>query len=325
MAGGPAALWMLRNQFAEARSYGSLFFEPATVGLVADALGDEARLWLDPFPTGLARLWPAADALVAGMAALAGVALVATAIRRAARRQAGPEHGPASSRPGPPPGSGRLAGLLGLFVAAHLAFLTLTVAVLSPVWTVTPRLVTPAFAALAILVAGAAGIALRRIAPDRTGRFALTTLVGVLLTAQTARLATHAALLAERGLWYRGPRWRHSELIAWAKRLPGQVPLYSNYADPLYLHVRHHDLHFLPSRRNPRGDNPDFPAQMEHLRRALREEGGLVLWFDAVPRPYFPALEELRRALPAETVVDLSDGRVLAAPGHPLVAEPVTR
>jgi len=187
---------------------------PREIGLYPD------RLWwqgVRPFLRTttswfVPRSWPLGVAIAIVLAALAVVAVLWA---RRARADAACALGP-------------LAYVATTLLAVHVAFLVLTRLVADPGMPFDERVLV---AALVLTALGLSDIA-RTLLPARPPLVAGLLVAGVAFSNASATRERVAHVMRE-GLGYTSDRWRSSETIAWLRRTPPGVTIYSNAPDAI--------------------------------------------------------------------------------------------
>lgn len=194
--------------------------------------------------------------------------------------------------------------IYGLFLAASISFLDantpLDDRILSPVWVAT--LVLGAFLVDSLL---------------RTARSTsfVRVLVGVIISGFVVVSAARAVAWSSEnhtdnfGLMKQA--WRNSETIQAVQAITETTTIYSNASDLIYLHTgkpamtvpRKLDL----STQEP---NNDFQAQLRSMAEKMKNEGAILVYFDALSRSTLPTEDELKVELPLQPLIQTADGAI---------------
>jgi hypothetical protein len=101
----------------------------------------------------------------------------------------------------------------------------------------------------------------------------------------------------------------------WVRQLPGEVSIYSNELDAVYLQTGRQAFQ-VPIRWDPVREAPrdDYPEQLAAMRRRVQEEGAVLVLFATISgqQAFLPTEAELTDGL-AE-VFRSSDGAAYAGP-----------
>ena len=159
---------------------------------------------------------------------------------------------------------------------------------------------------------------LRRIlAPKSCLRISLTSLTLLLAVSYLVRGGAWALHAEREGLGYAGKQWKTSETVQALKRLPSDVPIYTNAVDVAYLLARRlsspipakEDLLKVHIPDLHKRQMKDYKVELEKMRQELKRGRGFVIFFNRIYwRWYYPSEEELVRTIPLQRVQKFSDG-----------------
>lgn len=113
------------------------------------------------------------------------------------------------------------------------------------------------------------------------------------------------------GAGYASPAWVESPTLAYVDSLPAGVPVASNAADAIHL-LLDQPATLLPQTRFRTVDrvNTRWRRQLRELAVDLREQNGVIVYFDAVDRDaYLVSEAQLRDKLVVEPIATFADGR----------------
>ena len=84
----------------------------------------------------------------------------------------------------------------------------------------------------------------------------------------------------QEGLGYQNRQWINSETLAYLKKGPQFIPLYSNAPDALYIHLNK-SAFSLANKFNPntRLKNPQFEMELLQLSKKIAQEKSLLVYF----------------------------------------------
>ena len=184
------------------------------------------------------------------------------------------------------------------------------------------RIWLPMLPFVAVALSGGACPARLRRATRRAGRaprlLLLTALLGVVAANLSATLPL-AGRLHRDGLGYAAPAWRDSPTLAYVASLPRETPVVSDAADAVGLLLRR-PATFVPPTRFRTGDRPNrwWRPQLREQAKAVRDAGGVYVFFDAVDRDDFRVTpEDLAEVLYVEPVARFEDGVAFRVVGFP--------
>jgi hypothetical protein len=93
------------------------------------------------------------------------------------------------------------------------------------------------------------------------------------------------AVSLSKGLGYSNDSWRSSRIVEAVRSIPPETPLFSNAYDALYL-LTGKEIRPLPDRL-PAGalsPPPDLPSDWRQMEGVLRDQGGLIAYFNRATR-----------------------------------------
>jgi hypothetical protein len=195
-----------------------------------------------------------------------------------------------------------------------------------PLFPLDDRILSPALAALILLLAHLAHAELARpVAPQVSavtglepapseaqpgqagrGRRALTGLFALLLAAQLGlsgrQSAAWAATGHEKGLGYSSRSWQQSTLVAFVEALPAEASVLSNAEDGLLFSTGH------PAWRLPPASAGDW---VEQIRQRLSRPQAYVVYFDAITWRDLVTPDDLQQQFTVQPVLQADEGVVL--------------
>jgi hypothetical protein len=126
------------------------------------------------------------------------------------------------------------------------------------------------------------------------------------------RTAKNAVQFRQEGIGLSSRRWQTSTLTGRLKDIDSSTPVFSNAGSAVYL-LTGRLTHNLPSRTDSqtKQERPEYAAEIGRLRRQLRDNGGVVVFFTA-----FGTLEwerEMEQQLEIQRVATTDDGFLLAS------------
>jgi len=131
-------------------------------------------------------------------------------------------------------------------------------------------------------------------------------------------LASHSLHAAQwildshsRGMGYSNDSWRSNALVEMVRSLPGDIPVYSNGYDALFLLTRR-EVHPLPeeSPATPPPRMEALPAAWEEMVEALRSQRGLIVFFNRPTRRGMVTEETVTETLTLCASLAVREGRV---------------
>ena len=296
---GPLALWMIRNVLvagsATTRQIGfhrlySVHFLPAW---------ETAARWILPN-----------DTYSPLRAALLGLLLVCLLLGVA--RSVRTFRGQAAEASG----SGLLPMCLAAFLACYGAFLFFSKFFVDPLFPLDDRILSPAQAAIVMLVVLVAHGELERAGraePSSLRRRMASTaqvLIVGLLAAQLGLGARQSAVWAtmahKEGLGFNSRSWQHSPLVAFVDQLPAEAVVHSNADDGLH-YITERPVWQLPV---PTGGTPR-PDWVELILARSVGKRSYVVYFDAVTWRETVTLDDIRENFQFEKIIRPEEGSVL--------------
>ena len=226
-------------------------------------------------------------------------------------------------RPSPEPGSTRLRLpadhalaklpiVILIFIISYIGFLIIT-ATLFDVVIFDERTLVPVHVVSIILVICLVGRFWPHFQKRRAIRIAFALVALCLIGSYSLRAANWFTRTRQDGQGYASRTWKESETIARLRTLPPDVVIYSNGYDAIY-HFTGRSGQFIPEKTVfvTGKANQNYEAELEKMRRTLREKKGVLVYFHTLPeRWYQPSENELRSRLSLSEVAKYSDGSIL--------------
>lgn len=208
--------------------------------------------------------------------------------------------------------SGQVPCLLIVFILGYAAFLFVTITFFDDSLYPNPRIVSPFYLALVMLIPCVARDLCRLWGCGRSVTSPCMLLCLILLASFLLRGTWWVADNHRTGLGYAGKAWKESDTLKNLSQLPAGVPIYSNGHDAIYV-LTGRPARTLPVKLDPRRrvEDGDYRATLKRLEEEMRYEGALLVWFDRIDwRNYLPSEDELEEALPLTLITDASDGAI---------------
>lgn len=302
----PMSLWCLRNRLSDAWPTGLTFnFEPYVLGHVRSLVA-HISIWILP-----KSIFP----IFRGAVLFVLVAFLIFAVYVNLRRM---KHPAPSSGRSPMFYESHFPWILLAVIASHLGVYFASTAFLGE----NPfdnRALSPVFIASIIFILGT-GHGLWRLSP-RGGvcRILLSAIVVFFALTYLWRGVQWGLAAKQEGLWYSGREWVTTDIIARVKKLPVNIPIYTNGPDVIYL-LTGKAASAIPAKANVfKVHVPDpkrrllenYPEEIEKMKKDLRQYDGFVVFLDMVYwRWYYPTAEELGQSVPLRVHEKLQGGTI---------------
>lgn len=208
-----------------------------------------------------------------------------------------------------------LPWVLAVFVVCYAAFLVGTI-LIQPHLQIRVRYLAPIYVSCVLLVMMLVHVSVVRQRPGWHGASLLFVVLAVGLTMMNSVRA--AKWVTERfhdGVGYASRAWQTSELVTRVKRLPPEIPIYSNGNDALAF-LTGRDVRSIPRKFDPVLGKPDpsFHADIESMKTDLLERDGVLVYFDTVTwRWYLPPASDLAQELSLHVKETAADGVIYQA------------
>jgi 4-amino-4-deoxy-L-arabinose transferase-like glycosyltransferase len=208
-----------------------------------------------------------------------------------------------------------LGWVLAVFALVYPLFLAASLTFVDASTPLDDRILSPLLVSLLALAVLAFGEVWRNGRGPRWLRAVIGVAVAGFLALTLYRGYGAVLRLREDGQGYAARAWRESELMHWVRQLPGEVSIYSNELDAVYLQTGRQAFQ-VPIRWDPVREAPrdDYPEQLAAMRRRVQEEGAVLVLFATISgqQAFLPTEAELTDGL-AE-VFRSSDGAAYAGP-----------
>ena len=292
----PMALWIVRNKLSgRSAANREAAFHPITIAKLGAGALSMSR-WFVP------QSMPESVKLAAVAALLVLLAAATVMPRRRADCAKPPLH--------------RMPHLLGLFMAAYIALLVVSISFFDAHTPLDIRLLCPLHLSAVVLAILGVDKLLRYFRKPRIPAVVL----GLVLAAVLAREArqSYSRNFAERkdAEGFSARPWRQSRVIERVAKLPPQTPIYSNWPEAIYL-VSGRTTCVVPFKADPytRADRPELDAELKALAYSLRADDGVLVWFDEAGRSYLPSLAHIKQhvRLKPESGYEGDHGQILRA------------
>ena len=202
-----------------------------------------------------------------------------------------------------------------IVVASYMAMLSLSLAFLDAQIPVDSRTLSPIYVpSMILLIALSTRFVLIAGSRSHAG-LCVSICLALLLAAQLQSSVYWLQSNYQNGIGYAGRVWRESQTLNRLKRMMPATVLFSNAPDVLYTLLNKPAV-MIPRKTQPDTNLPNrqYLAQTAELRRWLKEERGLLVYFYRVDwRWYLPAAEELERTLGLDVVARENDGVIYQA------------
>jgi hypothetical protein len=204
--------------------------------------------------------------------------------------------------------------LLLLFIITYVTFLLLTASFVDADTVLDHRSLLPIHVAAMLLVITAAA---RLYSSERRPRSIRVVLIVIALSFAGSyclrgfRWLSHAQA---DGQGYASRAWKNSPAIEQTKRLPPEIPVYSNGYDAIYYLTGRRAI-LIPEKiiHGTGQPNQHYESEVERMTNDIREHNGAIVYFHTLPeRIYLPTEDELRSRLLLQ-FVPLRDGSILQA------------
>jgi hypothetical protein len=296
----PIGLWVARNQWVAGTSTNrKIGFHPAGLGELNAAI-DTIGGWFSAFWTSSADIQLFSVCVVV----IGGLVMGLSGPRFAVTRE--------------PADAARLKivpSLMAFVAASYLALLFLTISLLDAQTPVDSRLLAPCYVPSLLFVVSAWTFSSCR-GQERTRLWFVTPAVGLLIIG--LQLPATMNWLRQhywQGIGYSSRVWKESETI---KQLITSMPsasVYSNAPDVIYMFLgRPATMIPRKTRTDSNLPNPNYPAEIERMKRTLQAANGVLVFFDRVHwRSYLPSATELESSLGLRLVTKTADGSIYQA------------
>jgi hypothetical protein len=202
--------------------------------------------------------------------------------------------------------------LMPIVVVSYLAILCMSLISLDAQIPVDSRTLSPIYVPSIILLIA---LSTRFVPASRLhADLLVSTCLALLLAAQLQSSVHWLQFSYHDGIGYSGRVWRESRILNRLQDMPATV-LFSNAPDVLYTLLNKPAL-MVPRKTHTDTNLPNrqYLAQTAELRRRLKEDRGLLVYFYTVDwRWYLPAAEELERTLSLQVLARENDGVIYQA------------
>lgn len=295
VSSAPLVLWIGRNLMETGIATGRrATFHPVRRGHL-EALWNTVTAWL----------FPLSDPPQAGWLGVLVVVLLGLLLLLALRHK----------RLGSPEdfrGASGLPALLQFFLLSYGLLLVLSISFLDAQTPLDQRILSPAYLALLLLFFYGMQRFLAVFERLRILPAVLGVVVAVIVLLHALRSASWLQASYDRGLGYADRTWRQSELLGYLRTVNREAPIFTNGPDIIYL-LTGRPAYMIPRRMDPGTTLPNshYVDELAVIRRVLREEGGVVVYFRRVTwRSYLASENEMKEELNLNPIVQTEDGAV---------------
>jgi hypothetical protein len=204
--------------------------------------------------------------------------------------------------------------MMVIVLASYMAILSLSLTFLDAQIPVDSRTLSPIYVpSIILLIVLSTRLVLVPASRLHAGLL-VSTCLALLLAAQLQSSANWLRFSYQNGIGYAARAWRESQTLNRLKRMPATV-LFSNAPDVLYTLLNKRAV-MVPRKTHADTNLPNrqYLTQVAELRRWLKEDRGLLVYFYAVDwRWYLPAAAELERILSLDVLARENDGVIYQA------------
>ena len=191
----------------------------------------------------------------------------------------------------------RLHQICALFLFAHVTFVVASRSFLDEAVPFDTRMLAPGYLAAMIIIVSAVAIWRQSIMPKiaATRHRMFVYLIFVLWALQTIPAIAWLQYSYTSGIGLAEKGWRESELMRILGSLNENTPVYTNAPDLIYIFFNRL-THMIPRKLDPhsRFPNDRYEIEVAELKTRLREDSGLLVYFNAPGREWFlPSLKDL--------------------------------
>ncbi len=121
----------------------------------------------------------------------------------------------------------------------------------------------------------------------------------------------------KEGLGYASREWKESQVIQGVRKLPSNIPIYTNGLDAVYL-LANKPVSSIPAKENvlkvhvpdpERRAFKNYPDELERMTDELRANRGVVVYLNKIYwRWYYPSEKELVQRVPLQVLEKFDDG-----------------
>ena len=291
----PMAMWVVRNKLASSSAANrEAAFHPITMAKLTTGAMSMSRWFVPQSMPNSVKL-----AAVAALLVLLAAATLMPA-RRADRAK---------------PALHRTGHLLGIFIAAYVALLVVSISFFDAHTPLDIRLLSPLHLATVVLALLGVDKLLRCFKKPRIPAVVLGLVLAAFLARQARQNVSENILGRNDAEGFSSRTWRQSRVIDRVAKLPPQTPVYSNWPEAIYL-VSRRTTCVVPFKADPytRADRPELDADLKALGQSLQTNGGVLVWFTEGGRWYLPSLDRVRRHVPLAVDYEDDHGRIFRNP-----------
>lgn len=211
-----------------------------------------------------------------------------------------------------------------VFMVSYVAFLIFTAFFVDADTVLDLRALVPVHVAAIVLVSGLAWRGFSSFGEGRSIQIAFVALAIILIGSYAIRSAKWFMQARQDGQGYASRAWKESETVAYVRKIPRGLPIYSNGYDAIYYLTKRAAI-YLPEKviHGSGRENQMYVAEVESMRKAMIE-GGVLVYFNTLPERWFlPSESDLRSQLPLTEMVTAPDGSIYklnpigaGRPGH---------
>lgn len=199
-----------------------------------------------------------------------------------------------------------------VFMVIYVAFLIFTAFFIDADTVLDLRALVPVHVAAIVLMSGLAWRGVAGFNRGRSIQIAFVALAIILVGSYSIRSARWFIQARQDGQGYASHAWKESAVIGNVKNTPLGVPIYSNGYDAIYYLTKRPAI-YLPEKviHGTGRENQKYAAELESMRKAMIERGGLLVYFNTLPERWFlPSESDLRSQLPLAEMVKAPDGSI---------------
>jgi hypothetical protein len=199
-----------------------------------------------------------------------------------------------------------------VFIVCYVAFLLFTGSFIDADTVLDDRASAPVHVAAIVVGCSFAWKLLRLPHQRRPIQIGAAALAIILLSTYSIRAARWLIQARRDGQGYASRAWKESKIIAHVKNTSAGLPVYSNAYEAVY-YLTGRPAIYIPEKviHGTGRENQNYAAEVESMRTALKERGGLLVYFDTLPERWFlPSKTDLVNQLSLTEIMTTPDGSI---------------
>jgi len=206
-----------------------------------------------------------------------------------------------------------------VFIPLYFGFLFFSLTFLDANTPLDSRILSPVLISMVILVLYTITEGIKVLSKKAASRFVLTA-AGLLLLVTFVQPAIDVVKSSyDNGIGFTSRSWRESPTMAALQEYPSGRVIYTNAPEAFYLYANR-NARSMPKKFDSANQQPnkDYEKELITIRQQIQDNGGVVVYFNALMWPTLPSVQEILGNLGLKVLEQTADGVIYGVQGQDL-------